>query len=76
MCGRFSAGRPVGDLSLGRSRSVVATCRDPDAAADLQALRDAHPEHLTLVQLDVTDEASINVRPIPNTHGNPQYPYS
>lgn len=45
-----------------RCRSVVAACRNPDGAADLQRLREAHPDQLTVVQLDVTDENSINVR--------------
>lgn len=38
---------------------VFAGCRKPDAAGDLQALRESHPDHLTICRLDVTDVPSI-----------------
>ena len=38
---------------------VVATCRAPDGAAELRELRAAHPDQLSIVQLDCTDEGSI-----------------
>jgi saccharopine dehydrogenase-like NADP-dependent oxidoreductase len=41
---------------------VVATCRAPASAAELQKLRDEHaPGRLTVLPLDVTDEATIEV---------------
>ena len=42
-------------------RRVVGACRSPDAAKDLQDLASQHSQQLTLVPLDVTDEASIQV---------------
>lgn len=38
---------------------VVATCRSPAAAEQLQALRAQNAGHLDIVQLDSTDESSI-----------------
>ncbi|MYD10922.1 MAG: SDR family oxidoreductase [Chloroflexi bacterium] len=38
---------------------VYATCRNPDDAAALNALADANPDRLRILQLDVDDEASI-----------------
>ena len=38
---------------------VFATCRAPERADDLNALAQHHPERLTILQLDVNDEASI-----------------
>lgn len=38
---------------------VVATCRDPDNATALHALKAAYPNRLTVVRLDVEDSASI-----------------
>ncbi|MFT7044115.1 MAG: NAD(P)-dependent dehydrogenase (short-subunit alcohol dehydrogenase family) [Candidatus Azotimanducaceae bacterium] len=43
---------------LQSDRTVIATCRQPDAAADLQALT-SNP-NLQIRQLDVTDQASID----------------
>ena len=41
---------------------VAATCRAPDAAAELQKLKDEHaPGRLTVLPLDVTDETTIQV---------------
>lgn len=40
---------------------VVATCRNPSQATELQSLASRHPEALTIVTLDLTDEASIKV---------------
>lgn len=59
-------------LLLRPGQSVVATCRDPGAAVELQGLRDAHPDQLTLVQLDVTDETSINdaAKRVADVHGH------
>lgn len=38
---------------------VIATCRDPGAAADLQAIADAHPGKVRLEALSVNDQASV-----------------
>jgi NAD(P)-dependent dehydrogenase (short-subunit alcohol dehydrogenase family) len=40
---------------------VVATCRAPDSAAELQELRREHARRLTVLPLDVTDETTIEV---------------
>jgi NAD(P)-dependent dehydrogenase (short-subunit alcohol dehydrogenase family) len=40
-------------------KQVVATCRDPSAAGGLNDLRDQHGDRLALLQLDVTDSASL-----------------
>lgn len=48
------AGRP-----LAAGGHVVATCRDPGAAAALIELQRAFPRRLTVLPLDVTDSASI-----------------
>ena len=40
---------------------VVATCRNPAACTNLQKLHSDHKDSLDLVQLDVSDEASIQV---------------
>ena len=39
--------------------SVIAGCRDPDAAADLQALAKEHGGKVTIHALDVADDASV-----------------
>lgn len=39
---------------------VFATCRYPDQAADLHALARRHPDRVIPVQLDVTDQSSID----------------
>lgn len=58
------ANRGIG-LELARQYSarentqVFATTRNPESANDLQALAQSHPEHLTIVPLEVTHEASI-----------------
>ncbi len=44
---------------LARGEQVFAACRQPDAAADLQALKDEYGDRLVLVTLDVSDPASI-----------------
>jgi saccharopine dehydrogenase-like NADP-dependent oxidoreductase len=42
---------------------VVATCRAPGSAAELQKLKEEHaPGRLTVLPLDVTDETTIEVR--------------
>ena len=38
---------------------VVATCRNPDGAAELQELQSMHPDQLSIVQMDCTNEGSI-----------------
>jgi len=42
-----------------RGWGVIATCRSPDTADDLQALRDEYPQ-VVIEQLDVTDFAGID----------------
>ena len=47
-------------LALARGATVVATCRDPGAAAGLAALVEEAPRgSVTVLRLDATDEASI-----------------
>lgn len=46
--------------SLSRGDRVFATCRCPDEADDLHALRARYPDQLTLLRLDVTDEETID----------------
>jgi NAD(P)-dependent dehydrogenase (short-subunit alcohol dehydrogenase family) len=45
---------------LARGDRVFATCRQPDAAADLRTLKSAHPELLSVIALDVADTVSID----------------
>ena len=42
--------------------TVLAACRTPSKATDLQQLAKEHPGKLHLVTLDVTDEKSIEVK--------------
>lgn len=42
-----------------RGKFVFATCRQPEKAEDLQALRAAFPMQLALVTLDVTSDVSV-----------------
>lgn len=52
---------------------VVATCRAPGSAAELQKLREEHaPGRLTVLPLDVTDESTIEAAAasITETHGS------
>ncbi|VAI27379.1 unnamed protein product [Triticum turgidum subsp. durum] len=51
---------------------VVATCRAPDSAAELQELRREHAGRLTVLPLDVTDESTIEVTgaAVGETHGS------
>ena len=42
------------------SGQVVATCRNPAAASDLQDLKSQHHDRLQIVQLDTGDEGSIS----------------
>jgi len=44
---------------LDRGHHLFATCRRPDAADALHALRRRHPDRLDIVALDVADTASI-----------------
>ncbi len=39
---------------------IFATCRHPLSAAELQALAKQHPDRLRIIQLDVTDQHSID----------------
>ncbi|KAM4636714.1 C-signal-like [Discoglossus pictus] len=39
--------------------SVIGTCRDPEAAPELEALRRQHPEVLSILQLDVTRQSDV-----------------
>nr|XP_057914843.1 C-signal [Doryrhamphus excisus] len=39
--------------------TVIATCRNPDAAAELMGLAGQHPDRLTIVRLDVNKEEDI-----------------
>lgn len=48
-------------LSRSAAGSVVATCRNPDSAECLQALREQYPGRLSILPLDVTVESSIEV---------------
>ncbi len=45
---------------LARGARVFAGCRNPENAGDLQTLVVAHPEQLTILTLDVTDETTID----------------
>ena len=45
--------------SLNRGDRVFATCRRPDQARDLHQLREQHPDRLTVLGLDVTEEDTI-----------------
>ena len=40
---------------------VIATCRNPDSAGDLLALKAKHSSRLTVLPLDVTKETTIEV---------------
>ncbi|MBN1122756.1 MAG: SDR family oxidoreductase [Anaerolineae bacterium] len=44
---------------LERGDRIFAACRNPDAAAELHALADAYPDRLSIIQMEVTDDASI-----------------
>jgi NAD(P)-dependent dehydrogenase (short-subunit alcohol dehydrogenase family) len=45
--------------TVARGDRVFAACRNPDGARALAALREAHPDRLQIVPLDVTDAGSI-----------------
>lgn len=53
-------------------QSVVATCRDPDAASALHELASQHSGRLSIVRLDATDEASIQeaAKRVTTEHGH------
>ena len=42
---------------------VIAACRKPESAEDLNGLAKEHQGRLDIVQMDITDEDSIQVRP-------------
>jgi NAD(P)-dependent dehydrogenase (short-subunit alcohol dehydrogenase family) len=43
-----------------RGEQVIATCRQPDAASELQALTQQHPDRVTVLALDVASTDSIH----------------
>ena len=45
---------------LARGDRVFGTCRDVEAATELQELATNHPDQLTIIELDVTDEQAID----------------
>lgn len=45
---------------LARGDRVFAACRHPEQATSLQDLLVAHPEQLTILRLEVTDEATVD----------------
>ena len=53
---------PSSYLHFHVAHSVVATCRSPESAADLQHLLKEHSDRLMLTAMDVVDENSIQVR--------------
>jgi NAD(P)-dependent dehydrogenase (short-subunit alcohol dehydrogenase family) len=55
-------------LAESRVGHVLATCRSPADAADLVALAGTAPARLTVLPLDVTDEASIAAAATATTH--------
>lgn len=48
---------------LQRGARVLACCRDPARADELNAMRDAHPEELIVHALDVADAAAVAALP-------------
>ncbi|XP_041644773.1 C-factor [Cheilinus undulatus] len=46
-------------LKTKSSAAVIATCRNPDRAAELRGLEGQHPSRLTVLRLDVTREEDI-----------------
>ncbi|KAK7110019.1 C-signal-like [Littorina saxatilis] len=46
-------------LAKSSNTSVIATCRNPTAASELQSLQQQHPQQLSVLQLDVTDSRQI-----------------
>jgi NAD(P)-dependent dehydrogenase (short-subunit alcohol dehydrogenase family) len=46
-------------LARSAETSVIATCRNPDNARDLQELHDKHNKQLTVLQVDATDARQI-----------------
>ena len=44
---------------LERGHRLIATCRNPEGAGDLNALGEAHAERLEVLPLDVEEEASV-----------------
>ena len=47
--------------SKAMSYRVIAACRDPSSAQDLNTLKDKSEGRLRTVQMDITDEQSIKV---------------
>lgn len=45
--------------ALAAGESVIAACRDPNGADDLNALKSEFPEQLTIEEVDVSDDASV-----------------
>jgi NAD(P)-dependent dehydrogenase (short-subunit alcohol dehydrogenase family) len=46
---------------LDRGHRLIATCREPERATALNALREAHRERLEVLPLDVEDESSVKI---------------
>ena len=44
---------------LDRGHRLIATCRNPEGAGDLNALGEAHADRLEVLPLDVEDESSV-----------------
>lgn len=42
-----------------QGQQIIATCRNPETATQLQQIRTAHPDNITIFPLDVGDAASI-----------------
>ncbi|KAF0889370.1 hypothetical protein E2562_023670 [Oryza meyeriana var. granulata] len=59
-------------LRRSKQGRVVATCRSPDSAVELQKLKEEHAQRLTVLPLDVTDENTIEAAAasIGETHGS------
>ncbi len=52
-------GLALTQVALEAGEQVIAACRQPEQAEALEGLRQAHPARLTVVQLEVTDDASV-----------------
>ncbi|XP_056386108.1 uncharacterized protein LOC130282164 isoform X1 [Hyla sarda] len=46
-------------LSSRYGAKVIATCRDPQSATDLQTLKEQHPDGLSILRLDVTSQRDV-----------------
>jgi len=55
---------------LARQVNVIATCRQPNQAEELQQLKSQQPDRLHILRVDVTDETDIIVIAIDMFLGN------